>query len=132
MLGRKAPEDLTAILLIQGCLYCRPYFIARLLVNLGIDFVASGSGTQSLQVLVFPGRSVASPSGISQGPTWLAVVLEDELDHFLLVAEVSGRPHTDQLTKVTTHVPVRFRSIHRWLPKACLQVESSADEKVGR
>ena len=53
-----------------------------------------------------------------------------ELDHFLLVAEVSARPHTDQLTRVTTHVPVRFRSIHRWLPKACLQVESSADENV--
>jgi hypothetical protein len=53
-----------------------------------------------------------------------------ELDHFLLVAEVSARPHTDQLTRVTTHVPVRFCSIHRWLPKACLQVESSADENV--
>jgi hypothetical protein len=31
------------------------------------DFVAPGSGTQSHQVLVFPGRPVATSSGISQG-----------------------------------------------------------------
>ena len=36
-----------------------------------------------------------------------------------------GTAHTDQLTKVTTHTPVRFRSIHRWLPRVCLQIESS-------
>jgi hypothetical protein len=47
---KNAPEDLLAILLIQGCLYCRRYFVAPLLVNLGfcrIRFwypVASGSG----------------------------------------------------------------------------------------
>jgi hypothetical protein len=29
------------------------------------DFVALGSGTQSHQLLVFPGKSVASTSGIS-------------------------------------------------------------------
>ena len=50
MRGRNAPEDLTAILLIQRCLYCRQYFVARLLVNLGFLShlvwyrVASGSG----------------------------------------------------------------------------------------
>ena len=36
MRGRNAPEDLTAILLIQGCLFCRQYFVARLPVNFGI------------------------------------------------------------------------------------------------
>jgi hypothetical protein len=66
------------------------------------------------------------------GRPLIADPVDHELDHFLLVAEVSARPHTDQLTRVTTHVPVRFRSIHRWLPRACLQVESSADENVLR
>jgi hypothetical protein len=32
------------------------------------DFVSSGSGTQSHQVLLFPGRPVASSSGFSQVP----------------------------------------------------------------
>ena len=46
------------------------------------------------------------------------------------VPETAARPHNDQLTRVTTHVPARFRSIHRWLPRACLGVESSAEENV--
>ena len=46
------------------------------------------------------------------------------------VPETTARPHDDQLTRVTTHVPARFRSIHRWLPRACLGVESSAEANV--
>jgi hypothetical protein len=52
-------------------------------------------------------------------------------------AKLTGKPalnshgaHNDQLTRVTTHVPARFRSIHRWFPRACLGVESSAEENV--
>jgi len=46
--------------------------------------------------------------------------------------EMSAWPHTDQLTRVTAHLPVRFCSIHRWLPRARPGVESSDDEKVVR
>src|SRR5260370_32339908 len=46
--------------------------------------------------------------------------------------EMSARPHTDQLTRVTTHVPFRFCSIHRWLPMARPGVESSDDGNVVR
>jgi hypothetical protein len=51
MRERDAPEDLSAILLIQGCLCSRQYFVAPLVVNLGfcrIRFwylVAPGSGS---------------------------------------------------------------------------------------
>ena len=45
-------------------------------------------------------------------------------------AYYSDLPHCDQLTRETTHLSARFRSIHRWLPKAYLGVESSADENV--
>src|SRR5438876_12376997 len=38
-------------------------------------------------------------------------------------------PHNDQLTRVITHVPC-FCSIHRWLPRVCLGVESSGKENV--
>jgi len=44
--------------------------------------------------------------------------------------EMAASPHTDQLTRVTTHPPARFSNIHRWLPRACLMVESSAEENV--
>ena len=41
-----------------------------------------------------------------------------------------GMAHNDQLTRETTHVLARFRSIHRWLPRACVGLESSAEENV--
>jgi hypothetical protein len=40
------------------------------------------------------------------------------------------QPHNDQLTRVTRQLPARFFSIHKWLPRACLGVESSAEENV--
>jgi hypothetical protein len=46
------------------------------------------------------------------------------------VAEVAACSHTDQLKRIITHSPARFASIHRWLPTACLRVESCAMEKV--
>src|SRR6266849_10685104 len=36
-----------------------------------------------------------------------------------------NRGNTDQLTRITTHPPARFSNTHRWLPRACLGVESS-------
>jgi len=46
------------------------------------------------------------------------------------VPEMAAKPQADQLTRVSVHAAARFSSIHRWLPKACLWVESSAEENV--
>ena len=58
----------------------------------------------------------------------IPITLIDEV-----VSPLDGRAYrarSDQLTRVITHVPACFRKIHRWLPRACLGVEPSAEENV--
>jgi hypothetical protein len=69
-------------------------------------------------------------------PLLFRVTVEISRLHSLtgVVSPLDGRSYgvllRDQLTREITHVSACFRRIHRWLPRACLGVESSTEENV--